>query len=181
VQIRIVAVGRIKEPGFVLAQAEYAKRLQRYVRLEIIEVDDEPVPAGDRQREAVKLREGERLQRRARAGVPASAGRTPAGPGTRVPSGRDCLLVALDSRGDQFTSGALAAWLGQHQAPDGRGHGDLTFMLGGALGLSPAVLAQAGLRLSLSSLTFPHQLARVVLLEQLYRAFRILRWEPYHY
>ncbi len=169
-QIRIVAVGRIKEPGFVLAQEEYAKRLQRYSRLEIIEVDDDPVPSGDRQRQAVKLREGERLLRRARAGVPA-------GPGTA----QDCLLVALDSRGDQFTSEALAAWLGQPQAPDGRGHGDLTFMLGGTLGLSPAVLAQADLRLSLSSLTFPHQLARVVLLEQLYRAFRILRREPYHY
>jgi 23S rRNA (pseudouridine1915-N3)-methyltransferase len=163
--IRIVAVGRIKEPGFVLAQEEYAKRLQRYSRLEIIEVDDEPVPSGDRQRQAVKMREGERLLRRLRA--PASAG-------------RDCLLVALDSRGDQFTSEALAAWLDQHQAPDGR-HGELAFMLGGTLGLSPAVLAQADLRLSLSSLTLPHQLARVVLLEQLYRAFRILRREPYHY
>ncbi len=89
-------------------------------------------------------------------------------------------MVALDSRGDQFTSEALAAWLDQHQAPDGR-HGELAFMLGGTLGLSPAVLAQADLRLSLSSLTLPHQLARVVLLEQLYRAFRILRREPYHY
>ncbi len=179
-QIRIVAVGRIKEPGFVLAQAEYAKRLQRYVRLEIIEVDDEPVPAGDRQRQAVKLREGARLQSHRAQGAP---GGHPTGwvprPGTA--SGGDCLLVALDSRGDQFTSEALAAWLGQQQGADGRGHGGLTFMLGGTLGLSPAILAQADLRLSLSSLTFPHQLARVVLLEQLYRAFRILRREPYHY
>jgi 23S rRNA (pseudouridine1915-N3)-methyltransferase len=159
--IRIVAVGRIKEPGFVLAQEEYAKRLQRYSRLEIIEVDDEPVPSGDRQRQAVKLREGERLWRRAR----------------QAPAGQDCLLVALDSQGDQFTSEALAAWLGQRQT----GYGELTFMLGGTLGLSPDLLAGADLRLSLSSLTFPHQLARVVLLEQLYRAFRILRREPYHY
>ena len=109
--IRIVAVGRIKEPGFVLAQEEYAKRLQRYSRLEIIEVDDDPVPSGDRQRQAVKLREGERLQRR--AGQAPACGR---GPGARAPGAlwarRDCLLVALDSRGDQFTSEALAllAW-----------------------------------------------------------------------
>jgi 23S rRNA (pseudouridine1915-N3)-methyltransferase len=166
--IRIVAVGRIKEPGFVLAQDEYAKRLQRYSRLEIVEVDDEPVPSGDRQRQAVKLREGERLRRRTgHACVP----------GARATSGQEGLLVALDSQGDQFTSEALAAWLGKHQT----GYGELTFMLGGTLGLSPDVLAVADLRLSLSSLTFPHQLARVVLLEQLYRAFRILRREPYHY
>jgi 23S rRNA (pseudouridine1915-N3)-methyltransferase len=158
--IRIAAVGRIREPGFVLAQEEYAKRLQRYSRLEIIEVDDEPVPSGDRRRQAVKLREGERLQR-------------------RLP--QDCLLVALDSRGEQFSSEALAAWLGRQMAPGGGGHGDLTFVLGGTLGLSPDLLARANLRLSMSSLTFPHQLARVVLLEQLYRAFRILRREPYHY
>jgi 23S rRNA (pseudouridine1915-N3)-methyltransferase len=155
--IRIVAVGRIKEPGFVLAQDEYAKRLLRYTRLEIIEVDDEPVPSGDQERQAVKIREGERLQR-------------------RVPQG--CLLVAMDSMGAQFTSEAFAAWLGQQQMT---GRGNLVFMLGGTLGLPPTMLAQAYLRLSLSAFTFPHQLARVVLMEQLYRSFRILRQEPYHY
>ena len=156
-QIRIVAVGRIREPGFVLAQAEYAKRLQRYVSLEMIEVDDEPVPSGDRLRQAVKLREGARLQCHA----------------------KDGLLVALDAQGEQFTSESFAAWLEQQQRASG-GRGPV-FMLGGTLGLSPEILAQADLRLSLSSLTFPHQLARVVLLEQLYRSFRILRREPYHY
>lgn len=141
-----------------MAQEEYAKRLLRYTRLEIIEVDDEPVPSGDRERKAVKIREGERLWRRV--------------------SHQNCLVVAMDSMGAQFTSEAFAAWLGQQQMT---GRGDLVFMLGGTLGLPPAMLAQAYLRLSLSAFTFPHQLARVVLLEQLYRSFRILRQEPYHY
>jgi 23S rRNA (pseudouridine1915-N3)-methyltransferase len=157
VHIRVVAVGRVKEPGFVLAQEEYVKRLSRYTRLEIIEVDDEPVPSGDQERRAVKVREGERLQRRAPQG---------------------CLLVAMDPVGAQFTSEAFASWLGQQQMA---GRQDIVFMLGGTLGLPPAVLTQAYLRLSLSAFTFPHQLARVVLLEQLYRSFRILRQEPYHY
>ena len=172
VHISVVAVGRVKDPGYNLAQEEYAKRLQRYARLEIIEVDDEPVPSGrvhsGREREGVKLREGERLLRR----LPPNS-----------------LSVALDSRGRQFTSEEFAAWLGRMQRdPAGcpsqrarRGQGDLTFLLGGTLGLPQMLLDQACLSLSLSSFTFPHQLARVILLEQLYRAFRILRQEPYHY
>lgn len=170
VHISVVAVGRVKDPGYNLAQEEYVKRLQRYARLEIVEVDDEPVPSGRRpsEREGVKLREGERLLRR----LPPNS-----------------LSVALDSRGRQFTSEEFAAWLGRIQrVPAGclpqrarRGQGDLTFLLGGTLGLPPMLLDRACLSLSLSSFTFPHQLARVILLEQLYRAFRILRQEPYHY
>ncbi|MGD0152787.1 MAG: 23S rRNA (pseudouridine(1915)-N(3))-methyltransferase RlmH [Thermacetogeniaceae bacterium] len=167
-RISIVAVGRVKEPGYIMAQEEYVKRLQRYTHLEIIEVDNEPVPSGDRERQAVKLREGERLQRRL---------------------SDSCQQVALDLQGARFTSEELAAWLGQQQQvlagcpPQGarQGKGEISFIIGGTLGLSPAILDQAHMCLSLSTFTFPHQLARVILLEQLYRAYRILRQEPYHY
>ena len=102
----------------------------------------------------MKIREGERLQRR----LPQS-----------------CLLVAMDSTGIQFTSETFANWLDEQE------QGQFVFMLGGTLGLAPQMLTQAHLCMSLSTLTFPHQLARVVLLEQLYRACRILHREPYHY
>ncbi len=159
-RISIVAVGRVKEPGYIMAQEEYVKRLQRYTRLEIIEVDDDPVPSGARERQAVKLREGERLRRRL---------------------SDSCQQVALDLQGARFTSEELAAWLGQQQRALTGCPPQISFIIGGTLGLSPAILDQAHMRLSLSTFTFPHQLARVILLEQLYRAFRILRQEPYHY
>lgn len=155
--IRIVAVGRMKEPFYHLAQDEYKKRLQRYTKLAVVEVADEPIPRGAQERLAVTQREGERLLERV---LPGS------------------LIVAMDPRGQEFTSETFAAWI-RRQIDTGRG--EFSFLLGGTLGLSSAVLPGADLRFSLSRLTFPHQLARLVLLEQLYRAFRIIRREPYHY
>lgn len=154
--LKIIAVGHMKEPFYRLAQEEYRKRLEKYARLTIIEVADEPVPGGEKERSLVKDREGERLLRKA----------------------PDCLGVALDPRGKAFTSEELASWLSREM---NSGRGEIAFFLGGTLGLSPSVLQRADLSLSLSHLTFPHQLARVILLEQLYRAFRILRGEPYHH
>lgn len=153
--LQIMAVGQIKKPFYQL-QEEYHKRLSRYTRVTITEVADEPVPRGDKERSLVKAREGERLLQR-----------TPA-----------CLRVAIDPKGKALSSKGLASWLGQEM---NAGRSEIAFFLGGTLGLSHSVLESADLSLSLSRLTFPHQLARVILLEQLYRAFRILRREPYHY
>ncbi len=147
----VVAVGTLKEPFFRAAQEEYLKRLRRYARVTVLEVRDEPLS------EKAPAREGERLLKKAPRGA---------------------LLVALDRRGQMFSSEEFASWLGKQAASGGRA---IAFLLGGTLGLAPFVLEQAALVLSLSPLTFPHQLARVVLLEQLYRAFKIWHQEPYHY
>ncbi|KUK36565.1 MAG: Ribosomal RNA large subunit methyltransferase H [Thermacetogenium phaeum] len=155
-RLKVIAVGHLKEPFYRLAQEEYRKRLQRYARVTIIEVADEPVPEREKERNLVKEREGERLLRKA----------------------PNCLCVTLDPGGKALTSEELASWLGREMDA---GRGEIAFFLGGTLGLSPSVLRRADLSLSLSRLTFPHQLARIILLEQLYRAFRILRGEPYHY
>lgn len=154
--LQIIAVGQMKKVFFRSAQDEYRKRLSRYTRVTITEVADDPVPRGNKERSLVKDREGERLLRKAPT----------------------CLRVAIDPRGKELSSKGLASWLGQEM---NSGRSEIAFFLGGTLGLSHSVLESVDLSLSLSRLTFPHQLARVILLEQLYRAFRILRREPYHY
>lgn len=156
-RLLIAAVGQMREPFYRKAQEEYARRIRRYARLSIVEVADDPVPQGEQERLAVKEREGERLLR-------------------KVPSG--FLKVVLDPRGEEFGSEAFAAWLEERMKS---GSVDIAFVIGGTLGLPPAVLEGADLILSMSRLTFPHQLARLILLEQIYRAFRIIRQEPYHY
>lgn len=156
-QIRIVAVGQLKERCFLQAQEEYLKRLRRYARLSVLEVADEPVPRGEREQLAVMRREGERLLSKVAPGS---------------------VLVALAVQGKELDSESLAAWLEEQM---GSGRSALSFVIGGTMGLSEEVLQRAELLLSLSRLTFPHQLARVMLLEQLYRSFRIMRGEPYHH
>lgn len=153
----IGAVGRLKEPFYRMAQAEYGRRLKRYTSLTLVEVPDEPVPPGQKEREQVKIKEGERLQKR----IPPHS-----------------FKVALAPQGRLFSSEEFAAWFGSLLDA---GKAEPAFLLGGTLGLPSFLLEGADLVLSLSPLTFPHQLARVILLEQLYRAFRILRGEPYHY
>lgn len=159
-QIRIVAVGKLKEDYLVRAVAEYSRRLLPYCRLSIEEVKDEPLPeasAGPGVTQAL-AREGERILR-------------------LLDQGPQTYVIALDVSGEEVTSEELAARLASLGL---KGVSHLTFLIGGGAGLSPEVLAMADWRLSLSRLTFPHQLARVILLEQLYRAFRINRGEPYH-
>ncbi len=156
--ITILAVGRLKEKYLAQGQAEYLKRLSSYARVNVIEVNDESFaeslsPAA---LEKVKEKEGERLLGRLRPGA---------------------FLVALDLKGKMRTSAEMASLLSQLSL---EGKGDITFAIGGTLGLSKKVIERADSRLSFSKMTFPHQLMRIILLEQIYRWFKIARGEPYH-
>ncbi|MCL6631749.1 MAG: 23S rRNA (pseudouridine(1915)-N(3))-methyltransferase RlmH [Alicyclobacillus herbarius] len=157
-QMGVIAVGKLKERYWRDAQAEYVKRLSGYVQIQVEEVADEP--AGEDAAEAERLRvlraEGARIERRLRA--------------------RDA-VVALDRKGKQFSS---EAWSQTYQQLVAGGHGRIVFVIGGSLGLADTVLQRADLRWSFGPLTLPHQLARIVLLEQVYRGIRIARGEPYH-
>jgi len=152
-RITIVAVGKLKEPYWRDAAAEYLKRLGSYATVRVVEVADRDLARGEEQARAA---EAEDLLR-------------------SLPAGAH--VVALDSAGRSVTSEAFADWIGSCGL-DGRSH--LTFVIGGSAGLAPEVLGRADDRISLGAITLPHQLARVVLLEQVYRGFRILRGEPYH-
>lgn len=157
-RITIACVGRVKEKYLRDAIAEYAKRLGRYCRFEFREVTDEPTREGAsaREEEMVKRTEGSRLL-------------------AAIPS--DAYVIALDLRGKMMDSVAFAEKLG---ALASSGQSRIVFVIGGSLGLSGEVLSRADFRLSFSPMTFPHQLMRLILAEQIYRAFRILRNEPYH-
>jgi 23S rRNA (pseudouridine1915-N3)-methyltransferase len=152
VLFRIVAVGRPREP-LAAAVREYEQRAARYWPLEAVEVREEPARGASP--EHVREREAERLLER----VP-EAGR----------------LVACDAGGRAMTSPDFAAWM-QRERESGR---DVAFVIGGAFGLAPAVRTRAALTLSLAPWTLPHELARLVLAEQVYRAGTIVRGEPYH-
>ncbi len=157
-RIRIACVGRLKEAFFRDALGEYQKRLSRYAQVEILEVPDEKAPErlSPAQRANVLEKEGERLLSRI---------------------GEGDFVVALCIEGEMLSSQALAqrlaAWMGQ-------GNSTITFVIGGSLGLSPGVCRRADVKLSFSPLTFSHQIFRVMLLEQVYRAFKIIHNEPYH-
>jgi 23S rRNA (pseudouridine1915-N3)-methyltransferase len=157
-QIRIIAVGKIKERFLTEGIAEYEKRLTPYLKLSIIEVADEKrgVHASAGQEQLVKGREGDRIL----AAIPDGA-----------------YVVALDVRGKELSSEQLAARLHDWQLA---GTNSIAMIIGGDLGLSEAVLARADLRLSISPMTFTHQMVRMILLEQVYRACRINSGEPYH-
>jgi 23S rRNA (pseudouridine1915-N3)-methyltransferase len=152
VRLRLLAIGKDRSGLYAPAVAEYAQRLGRYVKFELVELSEARKHAGTpRAREE----EGEALLSRLEA--------------------REH-VVALDERGKEYTSVELArrveAWLG--------GGRDVALVIGGSDGLSEAVLARAGEKLALSRFTLAHRLARLVLVEQLYRAMTILRGEPYH-
>lgn len=157
-RISILTVGKIKEKYFTAAIAEYSKRLSRYCKLDIIEVQDEKTP--DKAPEAVNLqikeREGERLLANMK---------------------EDAYVIALAIQGKELSSEQLAGKISQ-LALNGKSH--IAFVIGGSLGLSDEVLRRADYQLSFSPMTFPHQLMRVILLEQIYRAFKINSGEPYH-
>ncbi len=157
-KITVVAVGKIKERFFEDAVKEYEKRLGRYCKLEIVQVADEKTPdgAGEALERQIKEREGERILAQIKDGA---------------------YVIALAIEGKMLDSEELAKKLGQ-LAVSGVSH--LVFVIGGSLGLSGAVLERADYRLSFSKMTFPHQLMRVILLEQVYRGFRILNHQPYH-
>ncbi|UVI30292.1 23S rRNA (pseudouridine(1915)-N(3))-methyltransferase RlmH [Paenibacillus spongiae] len=157
-QIQVVCVGKLKEKYWSDGVAEYAKRLGAYARLEIRELPDEKTPdsMSPAEEEQVRTREGERILSVLKP---------------------DAHVVALTIEGEMWTSEQLAAHLDKQAVYGG---GSVAFVIGGSLGLSPAVLARADKKLSFGRMTYPHQLMRVLLLEQIYRAYRINRREPYH-
>ena len=157
-KITLITVGKIKEKYFTDVIAEYMKRLSRYCKPEIIQVADEKTPenAALAVEKQVKDTEGERILRHV---------------------AEDAFVVALEIRGEMLSSEELADFIERKQV-SGTSH--VQFVIGGSLGLSEAVLRRADYRLSFSRMTFPHQLMRVVLLEQIYRSFRITAGEPYH-
>ena len=153
----IVCVGRLREKGYAAAAEEYLKRLSRYGKTEIVELPDlpEPANASDADRAQVMEKEGQSILARLK-------------PADHV--------IALCIDGPQRSSEAFAARVSQLEMRGNR----IVFVIGGSLGLSPAVVQRADEKLSLSKMTFPHQLARVLLLEQLYRACKINAGEKYH-
>lgn len=156
--IDIVCVGKVKERYLRDAIDEYRKRLSRFAKVDVIEVADEKTPehASDTLNAQIKEKEGERILKHLRDGA---------------------FVVALAIEGDQLTSEQLAARIAQWGL---HGVSHLQFVIGGSLGLEPRVLRRANMPLSFSKMTFPHQLMRVILLEQIYRAFKINAHEPYH-
>lgn len=157
-KITILAVGKMKEKYFTGAIEEYGKRLSRYCKLEIIEVADEKTPdkASEREKEMIRQKEGRRLQKYLR---------------------EDAYVIALAIEGKQTTSEGFADKLNQ-LGLQGKSH--IIFVIGGSIGMDAQILNRADEKLSFSKMTFPHQLMRVILLEQIYRGYRIMHGEPYH-
>lgn len=157
-RIRVLAVGKVKENFYRQAIEEFEKRLSRYCKLEITEVADEKTPdrAGERMVELIKEQEGERLLKHIC---------------------EQDYVIALAIEGKQPDSMALADMIKRLGIS---GKSSIVFVIGGSLGLHERVLKRADVLLSFSKLTFPHQLMRVLLLEQIYRSYRIINGEPYH-
>lgn len=157
-KITILTVGKIKEDFYRKAIAEYSKRLSRYCKLEIIEVTDEKTPdsASTVVEEQIKDKEGERLLKYIR---------------------EDAYVIVLAIEGKMLDSIELSKNIEQLGIM-GKSH--IIFVIGGSLGLSDRILKRADYKLSFSKMTFPHQLMRVILLEQIYRSYRIICKEPYH-
>lgn len=156
--IKLITVGRLKEAYWVKACAEYEKRLRRYHQLTIVEVADEKDPAIASAAAIKALLNKE--EARIRQHIPAST-----------------YLIALAVDGKEFDTPQLST---HFDALESRGITQLTILIGGSNGLSQSLLNEADEKLSFSKLTFPHQLMRVIFLEQLYRISRISRGEPYH-
>lgn len=157
-QIRIIAVGKLKEAYFSDAAAEYSKRIGRFTKVETVQIPDRRIPdrASVAQERQVLEQEGEDILAKI--------------------APQD-YVVALCVEGKKLDSPAFAEKL---SALALSGKSTVTFVIGGSLGLSDTVKRRADLRLSFSDMTFPHQLMRVILLEQVYRAFKILANETYH-
>ena len=157
-KFQIITVGKLKEKYLRDGIAEYLKRLQRYATVEIVEVADEQTPDGASEAEElqIKAREAQRIQKHIKG---------------------DTYLIALANEGKQYTSEQLAEKIEQMGL---MGNSHITMVIGGSLGLDASILQQADLLLSFSKLTFPHQLMRLILVEQLYRSYRIIKGEPYH-
>lgn len=157
-KITLVTVGKIKEKYLKDAIAEYSKRLGKYCKLEIIEVADEKTPenASATEEDMIRQKEGERILKYIK---------------------EDAYVVALAIDGQMLSSEKLAEKINLLGI---QGTSHIAFIIGGSIGLSQEVLSRADYQLSFSKMTFPHQLMRVILLEQVYRGYRIINGEPYH-
>lgn len=156
--ISIICVGKIKEKFFTMAINEYMKRLNRYCQISIVELKDEKTVdgAGDAIVNSIKDKEGERI----------------------LGSIKDnSYVIALAIEGKELDSVELSQKIDNLGI---KGVSNICFVIGGSLGLSKKVLDRADYKLSFSKMTFPHQLMRVILLEQIYRSYRIIKGEPYH-
>ncbi len=157
-RITLVTVGKIKEKYLRDAVAEYVKRLGKYCKLEIIEVADEKTQerASETEEMAVRSKEGERILKHVK---------------------EDAYVITLEIQGNQISSEELADKI-EGLGVQGKSH--VVFIIGGSIGLGMEVMKRSDYALSFSRMTFPHQLMRVILLEQIYRGFRIFNGEPYH-
>ena len=157
-KITIICVGKIKEKYLTDAVKEYLKRLGPYAKVDVVEVADEKTPDGASEATERQIRQKE---------------------GTRILEKlpKDAYVVALAIEGRQMTSEELSEKIASLTV-DGVSH--IAFVIGGSIGLADEVLEKADMRLSFSKFTFPHQLMRVILLEQIYRSFKIAKNEPYH-
>ena len=157
-KISIITVGKIKEKYLKDAIAEYSKRLGKYCKLEIIEVADEKTPdnASRIVEDAIRSKEAERILKYLKD---------------------DAYVVTLEINGKQLSSEELADKIDKLGV---QGTSHIIFVIGGSIGLGKEVLEKSDFALSFSKMTFPHQLMRVVLLEQVYRSYRIMNGEPYH-
>ncbi len=156
--IDIVCIGKLKEAYWTDAIAEYSKRLSKYCTLEIKELKETKLPehSGSAEEESVRMQEGEAILAQLK---------------------REHFVITLEIKGKAFSSEQLAEKLNK-LALEGRSR--IAFVIGGSLGLSQEVSARADLKLSFSAMTFPHQMMRVILLEQIYRSFKIIKNETYH-
>ena len=157
-KVTVLCVGKLKERFYAEAAAEYAKRLSRYCKLDIAELPEERLPESPSQ-----------------AQIDAALEREAAAVRTKLPAG--AVLITLCIEGQLRSSEELARKMDSWSS---QGAGHLVFLIGGSCGLSPSLKAQAAERLSMSPMTFPHHLARVMLLEQIYRAFKINEGSSYH-
>ena len=156
--INVIGVGKIKEKYLKLGIDEFKKRLSKYCKLDIIELDDEKAPEKLSEKEMimVKEKEGKKIL-------------------SKIKDTSYVIALAID--GKNLSSEELADKMSDLAV---RGNSNITFVIGGSLGLSDEVLDRADYKLSFSKMTFPHQLMRLILLEQVYRAYRINNGEPYH-
>lgn len=157
-RINIVCVGKIKEKYLKLGIDEFKKRLSKYCKLEIIELEDEKAPENlsDKEMLIIKEKEGKKIL-------------------SKIKDNSYVIALAID--GKNLSSEELAETINKLGV---RGISNITFVIGGSLGLSDEVLSRADYKLSFSKMTFPHQLMRLILLEQVYRVYRINNGEPYH-
>ena len=157
-RITIVTVGKIKEKYLKDATDEYSKRLSKYCKLDIIEVADEKTPdnASEVVEDSIRAKEAERILKHIKD---------------------DAFVITLEINGKQLCSEELAEKIDKLGV---QGISHIVFVIGGSIGLGKDVLQRSNFALSFSKMTFPHQLMRVILLEQIYRSYRIINGEPYH-